>query len=475
MLFNSIDFAFFLPLTFIVYWFLLDGQLKLQNIFILIASYIFYGWWDWRFLGLIILSTVIDYWVAHFIFQSEKQRIKFRLLLLSLATNLGILLFFKYFNFFVDSFVDTFAFLGVQFSIQTLKIVLPVGISFYTFQTLSYTIDVYREKITPRKDFIAFAAFVSFFPQLVAGPIERASHLLPQFLNKRFFNYDFAVSGIRLIIWGLFKKIAIADNAGIIVDGIFSSHETQSSFSLILGGLLFAFQIYCDFSGYSDIAIGTGRLFGFDLRLNFNFPYFAKNIREFWQRWHISLSTWFRDYLYIPLGGSRTSRAKTYRNILIVFLVSGFWHGANWTFIFWGAIHALLFLPYYIYDKSSSLNPTNHKVLPDFMQVLFTFIVVCFAWIFFRASSLVEAFDFIKGIFALRSGENFASSTNRYTIITSLATINIVLMLLVEYFFFKKKGSTEVRLPNYGLVIFCLIVCFTGAFKNHASFIYFQF
>ncbi len=358
-------------------------------------------------------------------------------------------------------------------SVGTLNIILPVGISFYTFQTLSYTIDVYRGQVKPTKNFIAFGSFVSFFPQLVAGPIERASHLLPQFFKKRSFDYEIAVTGVRLIIWGLFKKIIIADNAGIIVDGIFENYETQSAFSLILGAFLFAFQIYCDFSGYSDIAIGTGRLFGFDLRMNFHFPYLSKNIREFWQRWHISLSGWFRDYLYIPLGGNRISRTNTYLNIFIVFLVSGFWHGANWTFIFWGFIHALLFLPYYVSDSNRSLISDKFGIYA-FFQTLLTFSMVCMAWIFFRASSLSEAVNYLSQIITLNSGDSFAFSTTKYTLITTIVGVNILILQIVEYHFHKRQLK-EVLLPSYILTIVCLMICFMGAFKNHADFIYFQF
>jgi len=329
MLFNSIDFAIFLPLVFILYWFVTNRSLTLQNLFILSASYLFYAWWDYRFLALIALSTLVDFIVANQLNKQKTQTKRKGLLLVSLIFNLGMLAFFKYFNFFIESWVEAWQVFDINMQTSSLKIILPVGISFYTFQTLSYTIDVYRKKIEPTNSFIQFAAFVSFFPQLVAGPIERASQLLPQFSKKRVFNYDFALSGFYLIIWGLFKKVVVADNCAFFVNQIFDGAVGHSSMELFLGAILFGFQIYGDFSGYSDIAIGVARLFGFSLMTNFSFPYFSRDIAEFWRRWHISLSTWFRDYLYIPLGGSRGNTVFRVRNVFIVFLVSGFGHRTN--------------------------------------------------------------------------------------------------------------------------------------------------
>lgn len=329
MLFNSIDFAIFLPVVFVLYWFVINRNLKLQNLLIVAASYLFYGWWDWRFLLLILFSTVVDYLIGLGLKREKNQTKRKVLLWLSILVNLGFLGFFKYYNFFLENFVSAFSFLGTQLSASSLDIILPVGISFYTFQTLSYSIDVYKQRLEPTSDFIAFSAFVSFFPQLVAGPIERAVHLLPQFYTKRTFDYLKAVGGMRQILWGLFKKIVIADNCAMYANTIFNNSEAYSGSALVLGALFFAFQIYCDFSGYSDIAIGTSRLFGFDLMRNFAFPYFSRDMAEFWRRWHISLSTWFRDYLYIPLGGSRGGTWMKVRNTFIIFIVSGFWHGAN--------------------------------------------------------------------------------------------------------------------------------------------------
>jgi len=329
MLFNSIDFAIFLPIVFVLYWFVINKNLKWQNAFIVVASYVFYGWWDWRFLSLITFSIVVDYFIGVFLGKEENQRKRKLLLWISICVNLGFLGFFKYYNFFVDNFVAAFSFFGMDIKAQSLNIILPVGISFYTFQALSYTIDVYKRRLEPTKDFIAFAAFVSFFPQLVAGPIERATNLLPQFYKKRTFDYSKAVDGLRQILWGLFKKVVIADNCAQFANQIFNNSADMNGSTLLLGVLFFTFQIYGDFSGYSDIAIGTARLFGFDLMRNFNFPYFSRDIAEFWRRWHISLSTWFRDYLYIPLGGSHGGTWTKIRNTFIIFIVSGFWHGAK--------------------------------------------------------------------------------------------------------------------------------------------------
>ena len=345
MLFNCIEFAIFLPIIFILYWLVSNQNLKFQNLLLLGASYFFYAWWDWRFLSLIVFSSTIDYIVGLKLSSTTNERKRKILLFTSIFVNIGFLGFFKYFNFFSEGFAQAFTLLGHPFETSRLNIILPVGISFYTFQTLSYSIDVYRRKISPTRNVIAFFSFVSFFHQLVAGPIERATNLLPQFYKKRNFNYLNAVDGLKQILWGLFKKVVIADNCAIIVNDIFANYASYSGSTLILGAIFFAFQIYGDFSGYSDIAIGTARLFGFNLMQNFAFPYFSRDIAEFWRRWHISLSSWFRDYLYIPLGGSRGSFSEKIRNIFIIFIVSGFWHGANWTFIIWGALNALYFLP----------------------------------------------------------------------------------------------------------------------------------
>ena len=321
MLFNTLDFAVFLPIVFLLYWFVTNRNLKLQNFLIVVASYVFYGWWDWRFLSLIVFSTLVDYSIGIALSKEDNETKRKAFLWTSVLVNLGFLGFFKYYNFFVESFVDAFSFFGSEISPNTLNIILPVGISFYTFQTLSYTIDVYKRNLEATKDLVAFSAFVSFFPQLVAGPIERATNLLPQFYKKRSFDYFKAVDGLRQILWGLFKKVVIADNCAEYANVIFNNHQDYSGSTLVVGAIFFAFQIYGDFSGYSDIAIGTSRLFGFDLKQNFAFPYFSRDIAEFWRRWHISLSTWFRDYLYIPLGGSKGGNGMKIRNTFIIFIV----------------------------------------------------------------------------------------------------------------------------------------------------------
>lgn len=412
MLFNSIDFAVFLPLVFLLYWFVVNNNLKLQNALLLVASYVFYGWWDWRFLSLIALSSLLDYFIGIGLSNTDHQKKRRLLLLVSISFNLGLLGFFKYYNFFLQSFVDAFSFFGYHIhQTKGLSIILPVGISFYTFQTLSYTIDVYKRKLAPTKDIIAFFTFVSFFPQLVAGPIERASNLLPQFYKHRSFEQANAIDGLRQILWGLFKKIAIADFCAVYANIIFNNYNDYSGVILLIGATFFAFQIYGDFSGYSDIAIGTAKLFGFDLKQNFAFPYFSRDIAEFWRRWHISLSTWFRDYVYIPLGGSRGSRFMQIRNIFVIFIVSGFWHGANWTFLAWGAVNAIYFLPLMLLNK----NRVNTNVvaegkswpnLKELVQIIFTFFITVIAWVFFRANSIGDAYTYLSKIFSATFFDN---------------------------------------------------------------------
>jgi D-alanyl-lipoteichoic acid acyltransferase DltB (MBOAT superfamily) len=402
MLFNSIEFAIFLPVVFFFYWFVFNRNLKIQNLFLVSAGYLFYGWWDWRFLLLLVFSSTVDFFVGQ-VLNRENQSDRFRKLILgiSIGINLGLLGFFKYYNFFVESFVEAFTLLGYSLQSSTLKVILPVGISFYTFQAMTYTIDVYRRKLEPTKDIIAFFAYVSFFPQLVAGPIERAVHMMPQYFSRRMFDADKATDGLRQILWGLFKKIVIADNCAIFVAHCFNNPSSANGAELLLGAVLFAFQIYCDFSGYSDIAIGCARLFGFDLMQNFAFPYFSRDMAEFWRRWHISLTTWFRDYVYIPLGGSKGGTLMKIRNTFIIFLVSGFWHGANWTFIVWGALNAIYFLPLVLFNK----NRTNmdavaqNKLFPSIIEItsiLLTFGLSTLAWIFFRSKDISEAFIYIS-------------------------------------------------------------------------------
>lgn len=478
MLFNSIDFAIFLPVVFILYWFVCNGNLRLQNFLIVVASYFFYGWWDWKFLSLIIFSTIVDFTVGVRLDKEENPALRKGLLWVSILVNLGLLGFFKYYNFFIDNFISAFSFLGSDIQPNTVNIILPVGISFYTFQTLSYTIDVYRKKLEPTKDLIAFSAFVSFFPQLVAGPIERATHLLPQFYKKRKFEYAKAVDGMRQILWGLFKKVVIADNCALYVNQIFSDSAEMNGSTLVVGAVLFAFQIYGDFSGYSDIAIGTSRLFGFDLMQNFNFPYFSRDIAEFWRRWHISLSTWFRDYLYIPLGGSRVGLLKKVRNTFIIFIVSGFWHGANWTFIVWGALNAIYFLPLLLTNNNRSNMEVIAKgrMLPqirEFCLMIFTFILTVFAWIFFRAENIGHALNYISGIFSLST---FSLPEIRPTNLFLL----VIIFLIIEWmgredkFAIAKLGQKWIWPLRYTFYYALILLIFWFS-REDQEFIYFQF
>lgn len=404
MLFNSVDFAVFLPVVFLLYWFVFGRSLRWQNAFVLVASYFFYGYWDARFLLLIAFSSLVDFLIGQGIGNTEKRSSKRAFLGISLFVNLGLLAAFKYHGFFLENFVTAFRFFGREIEAPSLEWILPVGISFYTFQTLSYTIDVYRGKLAPSKDPIAFFSYVSFFPQLVAGPIERATHLLPQFTRARVFAYRAAVDGFRQILWGLFLKVVIADGCAVYANRIFAEADKFEGATLAVGTILFAFQIYGDFAGYSNMAIGTSRLFGFDLRQNFAYPYFSRDIAEFWRRWHISLSTWFRDYLYIPLGGSRGGKWRSLRNVFIVFLVSGFWHGANWTFVVWGAVHALLFVPLLLGKRNRHHLDTiaEDRSLPslgELVSMLLTFSLVCLAWVFFRAETFAEAWRYLTRLF----------------------------------------------------------------------------
>lgn len=483
MLFNSIDFAIFLPIVFILYWFCTNNNLKLQNFLIVAASYVFYGWWDWRFLVLILFSSLVDYFVGLGLLKQEVQRKRKALLWTSIIINLGLLGFFKYYNFFIDNFIAAFSFFGTAIKPNTLNIILPVGISFYTFQTLSYSIDVYRRKLEPTRSFIDFSAFVSFFPQLVAGPIERATHLLPQFYKKRTFDYTKAVDGMRQILWGLFKKIVIADNCAVHANLIFNHSADYSGSTLLLGALFFAFQIYGDFSGYSDIAIGTSRLFGFDLMRNFNFPYFSRDIAEFWRRWHISLSTWFRDYLYIPLGGSRGGIWMKIRNTFIIFIVSGFWHGANWTFVVWGALNAIYFLPLLLTNSNRNNFDViaKGKVFPglkEFSFMLLTFTLTLFAWIFFRANDMAHAISYISEIispsfFIVPDFDGMAAA--------SVTNILLVIFVLIEWhgregqYAIAHVGQTWLRPLRWSFYSFLIFVIGMFMPSVESPFIYFQF
>ncbi|WP_076452963.1 MBOAT family O-acyltransferase [Zobellia uliginosa] len=473
MLFNSIEFLIFLPIVFLLYWFVFSNKLRYQNLLVLVSSYVFYGWWDYRFLFLIFLSTVIDYYVGLEVEKQTVPKMKKIFLWISVLFNLGVLGVFKYYNFFVDSWVDLIRGFGYQLESKwTLNIILPVGISFYTFQTMSYTIDVYRGNLKPTKDFVSFASFVSFFPQLVAGPIERATNLLPQILKKRVFDYRTAEQGLRLILWGMFKKVVIADSLAPIVDNIFTGYSSFDGGTLFLGAVYFAFQIYCDFSGYSDMAIGTSKLFGFELMSNFKFPYFSRNIGEFWRRWHISLSTWFRDYLYIPLGGSRAGKWQSLRNVFVIFLVSGFWHGANWTFVIWGLIHAILYIPSFVLKtnrKYLSEVVAENRVFPslrEIWQMGTNFFFVVIAWVFFRSENALQAFDYIGRIF---TDFSFHVSYKYYFV------YYIVPLILLEWIFRRDERLAHVSKSFWFVLTIVLLVFITAKFGGEKSFIYFQF
>ncbi|MDX2286265.1 MAG: MBOAT family O-acyltransferase [Bacteroidia bacterium] len=487
MLFNSFVFAVFLPLVFFLYWFVTHKNLRLQNFMLLVASCTFYGWWDWKFLGLVFVSAFIDYFAGIGIQDTEDPRRRKLLLVLSMSSNLGILGFFKYFNFFVDSFVQAFAGVGIPLEASTLNIILPVGISFYTFQSMSYTIDIYKRELEPTRNPIDFAAFVMFFPQLVAGPIERAANLLPQFYVHKKFDLALAQDGIRQVFWGLFKKIVIADTCAHAVNTIFDHSETMSGSALLLGALLFTFQIYGDFSGYSDIAIGIARLFGFELMQNFNMPYLSRDIGEFWRRWHISLSTWFRDYVYIPLGGSRVSKWKQIRNVMIVFTVSGFWHGANWTFIFWGFLNGLYQIPIVLRKNrrpatkvvaEGRLFPTPREVF----QLATTFAATVLAWIFFRAESIGQAFSIIGEIFSPSLLSNPAASLGGFDLRDTVAYsfIAIAVLMTIEWLQRGKKHGLELSggLPVMRWAAYFAMVAVIILFRRtggNLDFIYFQF
>ena len=487
MLFNSIDFVIFLPMVFSLYWFVTNKSLTLQNSLIVAASYFFYGWWDWRFLSLIVFSTVVDYTVGQQLRRSDNQRKRKLLLWISIVVNLGFLGFFKYYNFFLDNFITAFSFFGQKIQGNSLNIILPVGISFYTFQTMSYTIDVYRRKLEPTNDFIAFSAFVSFFPQLVAGPIERASNLLPQFYSKRTFDYSKAVDGMRQILWGLIKKVVIADNCAEYANIIFNNSTEYSGSTLVLGAIFFTFQIYGDFSGYSDIAIGTSRLFGFNLMQNFAFPYFSRDIAEFWRRWHISLSTWFRDYLYIPIGGSRGNTLMRIRNTFIIFIVSGFWHGANWTFIIWGALNAVYFLPLLLTNnnRNNLVTVAQGKLFPSIKELSFmllTFGLTVFAWIFFRAENVSHALSYISNIFnsSLFSFPYLIEPESNDLVFPAKLILVIFIFTLIEWF-----GRTEqfaianLKIYKYSILrysFYFLLITFLFVMGGSIEqFIYFQF
>lgn len=477
MFFNSLSFALFLPVVFVLYWFVFHKTKTTQNALLIVASYYFYSCWNWHFLFLLVFSTFLDYYTGIQIEKSTNEKSRKFWFWLSVSVNLGFLALFKYYNFFAVSFTEMLATIGLKANPLLIQVILPVGISFYTFHGLSYVIDIYLKRIKAEHHFIDYSLFVSYFPLLVAGPIERATHLLPQVKLKRIFDFEKAKMGLYQIIWGLVKKVVIADTCATYSNAIFDHYTNMNSLSLLLGAVFFAFQIYGDFSGYSDMALGMSKLFGIDLLRNFNFPYFSRDIAEFWRRWHISLSSWFRDYVYIPLGGSKGSKAKQIRNVFIIFLLSGFWHGANWTYIFWGGLNAMYFLPLLLFNKNRSNLDTvtltwNFSSLKVIFQMLFTFAITCLAWVFFRAKTITLAFDYLK---KLVTNGNFSTQfldNERYNY--------EILPLLLIFIFIEWHSRTKIE-PISGRYSwmklgFCfLALAAFGVYSDYKSFIYFQF
>lgn len=478
MLFNSVSFAIFLPIVFFLYWFATRENLKLQNILLLVSSYFFYSCWDYRFLFLLIFSTLLDYFTGIRMYEAKNNSSKKFWFWLSIIINLGFLGVFKYYNFFASSFADALSLLGLKTNFWTLQVILPVGISFYTFHGLSYVIDIYNDKIVPEKNFINYSLFVSFFPLLVAGPIERATHLLPQIQQKRYFDYSKSIDGLKQILWGLFKKVVIADQCAVFANIVFDPAADHSGSTLLLGAILFAFQIYCDFSGYSDIALGTARLFGIELLRNFAFPYFSRDIAEFWRRWHISLSSWFRDYLYIPLGGSKGGTWMKVRNTFLIFLASGFWHGANWKFIIWGFLNALYIMPSILLKTNRNnldivAKGKNFPSLKEVVSIGITFGLTVLAWIFFRSESAGYAVDYIAKIF---SRSLFTIPFIRPQMLISV----IIIFLLIEW----QGREHQYAIANLGLkwpkmvrwaIYYAIALAIFASFGSDQQFIYFQF
>ncbi|KIA99804.1 MBOAT family protein [Flavobacterium sp. KMS] len=477
MFFNSLAFAIFLPIVFFLYWFVFNKTKSTQNALLIIASYYFYSCWDWRFLFLLVFSTFLDYYTGIQIEKGKTERSRKFWFWLSISVNLGFLGVFKYYNFFAASFAELLNSVGIQASPILLKVILPVGISFYTFHGLSYVIDIYLKRIKAEYNFVDYSLFVSYFPLLVAGPIERATHLLPQVKVKREFNFQMAKEGIYQIIWGLVKKVVIADTCATYANAIFDNYTSMNSFSLILGAIYFAFQIYGDFSGYSDIALGVSKLFGLDLLRNFNYPYFSRDIAEFWRRWHISLSSWFRDYLYIPLGGSKGGIWMKIRNTFIIFVVSGFWHGANWTYIVWGFINAVYFLPLLL--SNSNRNNMDAIVLKwnfgsakVIMSILYTFLLTCVAWVFFRARTITDAVEYLKRMVTNKNFTFQYLDNERY---------NYELLLMIGIFVLVEWNNRTKVEPLSGkknllkIALAITAIMAFGTFSDYKEFIYFQF
>lgn len=479
MIFNSFDFLLFLPIVFVFFWSIPSKNILFRNLLLLFASYFFYSCWDFRFLTLLIFSTLLDFYLGNKIFEVKTINQKKIWLSVSVLINLSVLGLFKYFNFFSSSFVSLINHFGLHITPKLLELIMPIGISFYTFHGLSYVFDIYNRKIEPEKSVVNYSLFVSFFPLLVAGPIERAAHLLPQLKTEKKFNYIQATKGLRQILWGLFKKIVIADNCAVYVDQIYNYESGQNGVSLLFASILFAFQIYGDFSGYSDIALGTARLFGVELIKNFSFPYFARDIAEFWRRWHISLTTWFRDYLYIPLGGSKAGMFRVVLNTFLIFIVSGFWHGANWTYIVWGVLNAFYFLPLLLLKRNRKhtgviAESTYYPSIKELLQVIFTFTLVVLAWVFFRAPDLDTAFRIFQKIILFNTYQSL-------TIYPQLRTVLLVIfMLIIEWVYRKHNFALEtmdrVRIPVVRYIFYFVLIFMLFYFgAEEKQFIYFQF
>ncbi|HFA51833.1 MAG TPA: MBOAT family protein [Bacteroidetes bacterium] len=475
MIFNSLTFLVFIAL-FIPLYFSLKGRARL--LWALAGSYLFYGWWDWRFLGLIAISTMVDFVLGSMMEKENEEAKRKRLLLMSMMLNLGLLGFFKYFNFFTESFITMLQGFGLEPSIHTLKIILPVGISFYTFQSMSYTIDIYRRELKAEPDFVKFATFVAFWPQLVAGPIVRASDFLPQFQKDHDFKWERFTTGTAQILWGFFKKVAVADSLAPIVDQCWAEPMAFTSVNLWIAVVFYSFQIYCDFSGYSDIAIGFARILGFDFPQNFRTPYFSKNFSEFWRRWHISLSSWLRDYLYISLGGNRKGKLMTYRNNMLTMLLGGLWHGANWTFVFWGFLHGLYLIAQRFLGRpfGQLMNALRFpKPLKGGVNIMLVYFFTCFAWIFFRSPDFGIATDVINNMAGFE-GFNYVSIMNKFLVIKGIMVIGF--LLAVELTDIKWNWAGVVlKNPVFRVASFALLlwmIAFFGTFGSNA-FIYFQF
>lgn len=481
MVFNSLEFLVFFILAFCLYW-LKGRNFFYQNVILVVASCIFYAWVDWRFLFLIGFTAILTYGTGLIISKSNNNSVSGRkfALTLNIVINLVILGFFKYYNFFADSFNDAFSSLGISLDIPTLKLVLPIGISFYTFKAISYSVDLYKYKIAGGQDLLAVLCYLLFFPQLLAGPIEKARDLYPQFQHEREFSYSQAIEGSKLIIWGLFKKIVIADTACSIVNSIYGDYSSYNSSALLICALLYSFQIYGDFSGYSDMAIGIGNLLGIKSKKNFNLPYLSRDIAEFWKRWHISLNTWFVEYVYIPLGGSRVSKFVTIRNTFIIFLLSGLWHGANWTFICWGIFHALLFVPLLLLGKTKRFNTINVKKkfsCIEWLNIVLTFFLVSIGWVIFRSPDIHTAFDYLVKLFTI-SDYGIPNINPKRLFAIMECSIAILFVLILEI---KHKNNNVVLsfntksrlLNNLGyLIVATWAILF---YSVGQTFIYFQF